>query len=238
MLGCHLPRRCHLCLCLSHRPRHHAHAACPNACQAHPPKPGSTTYNEQLWRHSQNEKIIGETQTQAEIAAQCQWDRPVSTFHATGAPLKVSLHALHTSAPTSHHDSHSPRPVCVGPPHGRWHWMGHLLHFTCRSGCPHAPHALPHTSLPSLVRCDPGPLQLLLPLFLSHLSDAAASPILSHPLALSISPTNMVASQCRCTRQDEGMEHTASVPAPHGEPLWTSVRFASCPKACLYPSGT
>ena len=35
----------------------------------------------------------------------------------------------HTSARTSHHDSHhdSPRPVCVGPPRGRRHRMGHLL---------------------------------------------------------------------------------------------------------------
>ena len=94
-------------------------------------------------------------QTHAEIAAQCQLDHPVSTFHATGAPLKVSLHASHMSARTSHHDSHSPRPVCMGPPHGCRHLMDHLLHFTRHSSCPHAPHALPHTSLPSLVHCDP-----------------------------------------------------------------------------------
>ena len=60
-------------LCCPHRPHRHTHAACPNACRVHPPEPGSTTYNEQLWRHSQNEKIIGEMQTQAEITAQCQW---------------------------------------------------------------------------------------------------------------------------------------------------------------------
>ena len=77
-------------------------------------EPGSTTYNEQLWRRSRNEKIIGETQTQAEIAgmyssfsapcrqhwsafsAHCEWDRPVSTLHATGTPLKVNLHAFDT----------------------------------------------------------------------------------------------------------------------------------------------
>lgn len=77
-------------------------------------EPGSTTYNEQLWRRSRNEKIIGETQTQAEIAgkysspstsyyqrwsafpAHCEWDRPVSTLPATGTPLKVSLHAFDT----------------------------------------------------------------------------------------------------------------------------------------------
>ena len=28
--------------------------------------------------------------------AQCQWDHPISTFHATGASLKVSLHAYNT----------------------------------------------------------------------------------------------------------------------------------------------
>ena len=31
-------------------------------------EPGSTTYNEQLWRRGRNEKVAGETQTQAEIA--------------------------------------------------------------------------------------------------------------------------------------------------------------------------
>lgn len=77
-------------------------------------EPGSTTYNAQLWRRSRNEKIVGETQTQAEIAgkckvhlslnlklmsafpADCEWDRPVSTVYATGTPLKLSLHAFDT----------------------------------------------------------------------------------------------------------------------------------------------
>ena len=106
MLGCHLPH-CHH-LCCPHCPCRHAHAARPNACQVRPPEPGSTTYNEQLWWHSRNEKIIGEMQTQAEITAQCQWDHPVSAFHATGAPLKVSLYVYDTlmsvsvSAPSLH----------------------------------------------------------------------------------------------------------------------------------------
>ncbi|KAF8579671.1 hypothetical protein K439DRAFT_1416099 [Ramaria rubella] len=59
-------------------------------------EPGSTTYNEQLWRRSRNERIIGETQTQAEIAPLCEWDRPVSTLHTSGSPLKVALHAFDT----------------------------------------------------------------------------------------------------------------------------------------------
>ena len=80
-------------------------------------------------------------------------------------------------------------------------------------------------------------LKLLLPLFLSHLGHATAPPILSHPLASSISPTNMVTSQCWHTWWDEGRERTANVPASHSEPLWTSVRFTSCLKACLYLSG-
>ena len=55
MLGCHLPRHRHLCH--PHHPRCHAHAACPNVCRARPPEPGSTPYNEQLWRRSRNKKI-------------------------------------------------------------------------------------------------------------------------------------------------------------------------------------
>ncbi|KAF8490741.1 hypothetical protein JB92DRAFT_3007752 [Gautieria morchelliformis] len=78
----------------------------PQMRQVESHEPGSTTYNTQLWRRSRNEKIIGETQTQAEIAPHCEWDRPVSTLHVTGTPSKVGLHAFDTLLVSANdHDS-------------------------------------------------------------------------------------------------------------------------------------
>ena len=86
MLGYHLPHGRHLCH--PHRPRCHAHAACPNACCAHPPKPGSTTYNEQLWQCSQNKKI--------------QWRSPLSLMpHRPPYPNPITLRACPSLSPCS-----------------------------------------------------------------------------------------------------------------------------------------
>ncbi|KAF8509765.1 raptor N-terminal caspase like domain-containing protein [Hysterangium stoloniferum] len=68
----------------------------PQMRQSESHEPGSVMYNMQLWRRSRNERILNETQAQAEIAPHCQWDRPVSTIHTSGVPQKIALHAFDT----------------------------------------------------------------------------------------------------------------------------------------------
>ncbi|GJJ13057.1 hypothetical protein Clacol_007306 [Clathrus columnatus] len=68
----------------------------PQMKQVESHEPGSKIYNMQLWRRSRNERILTETQAQAEFAPQCEWDRPVSTFHASGASPRIALHAYDT----------------------------------------------------------------------------------------------------------------------------------------------
>ncbi|KAI5124927.1 hypothetical protein M0805_007354 [Coniferiporia weirii] len=55
-------------------------------------EPGSVQYNEQMWRQQRNEKIIQETQAQADLARHCQWDRPVATIHHSGSVSKLAFH--------------------------------------------------------------------------------------------------------------------------------------------------
>ncbi|TDL29563.1 hypothetical protein BD410DRAFT_780006 [Rickenella mellea] len=56
-------------------------------------EPGSVQYNEQMWRRQRNERVVGETQAQAEVASYCPWDRPVATLQHGGYPLKMAFHA-------------------------------------------------------------------------------------------------------------------------------------------------
>ncbi|KIJ53748.1 hypothetical protein M422DRAFT_25548 [Sphaerobolus stellatus SS14] len=77
----------------------------PQMRQAESNEPGSVNYNHQLWRRSRNEGIIAEIQTQAGVAANCDWDRPVSTLQAGSAPVKIALHGFDTHVVSAHeHD--------------------------------------------------------------------------------------------------------------------------------------
>ncbi|KAH8113253.1 hypothetical protein DFH11DRAFT_1601015 [Phellopilus nigrolimitatus] len=55
-------------------------------------EPGSVQYNEQMWRQQRNEKVVLETQAQADLARHCKWDRPVATIHHNGSAHKLAFH--------------------------------------------------------------------------------------------------------------------------------------------------
>jgi len=55
-------------------------------------EPGSTDYNERLWRRSRNEAILRETQPQKEIAAVGRWNNSAGFFDNRSQPSKMTLH--------------------------------------------------------------------------------------------------------------------------------------------------
>jgi regulator-associated protein of mTOR len=55
-------------------------------------EPGSTDYNERLWRRSRNESILRETQPQKEAAREGKWSSPAGFFNNTSQPSKMSFH--------------------------------------------------------------------------------------------------------------------------------------------------
>ncbi|KAI1004732.1 Target of rapamycin complex 1 subunit [Podosphaera aphanis] len=55
-------------------------------------EPGSTDYNERLWRRSRNEAILRETQPQKEIAGSAKWTNPCGFFNNQSQPHKMSFH--------------------------------------------------------------------------------------------------------------------------------------------------
>jgi regulator-associated protein of mTOR len=55
-------------------------------------EPGSTDYNERLWRRSRNEAILRETQPQKEIAGNGKWTNPSGFFNNQSQPSKMTLH--------------------------------------------------------------------------------------------------------------------------------------------------
>jgi regulator-associated protein of mTOR len=55
-------------------------------------EPGSTDYNERLWRRSRNEAILRETQPQKEIAGCGKWTNPSGFFNNQSQPSKMTLH--------------------------------------------------------------------------------------------------------------------------------------------------
>ncbi|KAF8899316.1 raptor N-terminal caspase like domain-containing protein [Infundibulicybe gibba] len=65
----------------------------PQMRQTEPDEPGSVQYNYQVWRQQRNEQINVETQSQARVAAECRWDRPVATLHVSGYPLTMAFHS-------------------------------------------------------------------------------------------------------------------------------------------------
>jgi regulator-associated protein of mTOR len=55
-------------------------------------EPGSTDYNERLWRRSRNEAILRETQPQKDIAGNGKWTNPSGFFNNQSQPSKMILH--------------------------------------------------------------------------------------------------------------------------------------------------
>ncbi|CZT45694.1 related to raptor, a binding partner of target of rapamycin (TOR) [Rhynchosporium secalis] len=55
-------------------------------------EPGSTDYNERLWRRSRNEAILRETQPQKEIAGSGKWTTPAGFFNNQSQPSKMTFH--------------------------------------------------------------------------------------------------------------------------------------------------
>ena len=55
-------------------------------------EPGSTDYNERLWRRSRNEAILRETQPQKEIAGKGKWTTSTGFFNNQSQPSKLSFH--------------------------------------------------------------------------------------------------------------------------------------------------
>jgi len=57
-------------------------------------EPGSVAYTYQEWRHQRNEEVTRETTAQSSLAENRRWDKPVSTFMATGYPLTMRFHTF------------------------------------------------------------------------------------------------------------------------------------------------
>jgi regulator-associated protein of mTOR len=55
-------------------------------------EPGSTDYNERLWRRSRNEATLRETQPQKEIAGTGKWSVPCGFFNNGSQPMKITMH--------------------------------------------------------------------------------------------------------------------------------------------------
>jgi regulator-associated protein of mTOR len=55
-------------------------------------EPGSTDYNERLWRRSRNEAILRETQPQKEIAGRGKWTSAAGFFNNQSQPSKMTFH--------------------------------------------------------------------------------------------------------------------------------------------------
>jgi len=55
-------------------------------------EPGSVAYTYQEWRHQRNEEVTRETVAQSALAENRRWDKPISTFMATGYPLTMRFH--------------------------------------------------------------------------------------------------------------------------------------------------
>jgi regulator-associated protein of mTOR len=55
-------------------------------------EPGSTDYNERLWRRNRNDRIIAKTQPQKEMAGSNPWDRAKGFFNNGTQPVKMVFH--------------------------------------------------------------------------------------------------------------------------------------------------
>ncbi|KAJ5891175.1 Target of rapamycin complex 1 subunit mip1 [Penicillium subrubescens] len=57
-----------------------------------PDEPGSSDYNERLWRRGRNEKIISETQPLKGKAGTSRWDNSITLLSNSSQPLKMCFH--------------------------------------------------------------------------------------------------------------------------------------------------
>ncbi|KAJ5693077.1 Armadillo-like helical [Penicillium macrosclerotiorum] len=57
-----------------------------------PDEPGSSDYNERLWRRGRNEKIIAETQPLKGKAGTSRWDNSITLLSNSSQPLKMCFH--------------------------------------------------------------------------------------------------------------------------------------------------
>ncbi|KAF2105108.1 TORC1 growth control complex subunit Kog1 [Rhizodiscina lignyota] len=55
-------------------------------------EPGSTDYNERLWRRNRNDKIIAKTQPLKEMAGSNPWDKSRGFFNVHAQPMKMCFH--------------------------------------------------------------------------------------------------------------------------------------------------
>lgn len=55
-------------------------------------EPGSTDYNERLWRRKRNEDILAITQPQKEVAGTSKWSVPCGFFNNGSQPSKMTMH--------------------------------------------------------------------------------------------------------------------------------------------------
>ena len=55
-------------------------------------EPGSTDYNERLWRRNRNDQIIAKTQPQKEVAGSNRWDKPRAVITNGSQPIKMCFH--------------------------------------------------------------------------------------------------------------------------------------------------
>ncbi|KAF1983882.1 WD repeat-containing protein-like protein mip1 [Aulographum hederae CBS 113979] len=55
-------------------------------------EPGSTDYNQRLWRRNRNDRIIAKTQPQKEVAGSNKWDKAKAFFNAGMQPMKLCFH--------------------------------------------------------------------------------------------------------------------------------------------------
>jgi regulator-associated protein of mTOR len=63
--------------------------------QMKPPEadePGSTDYNERLWRRNRNDRIIAKTQPQKDMAGTSAWDKPKGFWNNGTQPVKLCWH--------------------------------------------------------------------------------------------------------------------------------------------------
>ncbi|KAI9819131.1 MAG: hypothetical protein M1827_007287 [Pycnora praestabilis] len=76
-------------------------------------EPGSTDYNQRLWRRTRNERIISQTQPQKEIAGSSRWNNQSGFFNNGSQPAKLCFHQFEDHlAVTDDRDS-----ICI------WDWQ-------------------------------------------------------------------------------------------------------------------
>jgi regulator-associated protein of mTOR len=64
----------------------------PQMAPAEADEPGSTDYNERLWRRNRNDKIISKTQPLKEIAGSTEWTKPKGFWDNRTQPVKLCWH--------------------------------------------------------------------------------------------------------------------------------------------------